>query len=256
MNNTSSINGQVAIITGGGQGIGKAIAMHLLNLGMAVVIAEIDEEAGRETVAELRQHGEILGVPTDVAEEGQVQHLIDTTLERFGHIDALVNNAGIGINRPIEELSLAEWHRVLAVNLTGAFLCTKYAVPSLHEQHGSIVNIASTRAFMSEANTEAYSATKGGLVSLTHALAISLGPAIRVNCISPGWIETSEWKKSAMRQTPVLSEQDHLQHPAGRVGTPHDIAALVAFLISPDSGFITGANFTVDGGMTKKMIYV
>ncbi|MBU0910682.1 MAG: SDR family oxidoreductase, partial [Proteobacteria bacterium] len=134
-------------------------------------------------------------------------------------------------------------------------LFAKYAVPHLRLAHGNIINIASTRALQSEAHTEAYSASKGGLVALTHALAVSLGPAIRVNCISPGWIEVGKWRKNKSRHPPALSAQDHQQHPAGRVGTPHDIAAMVAFLISGEAGFITGQNFVIDGGMTRKMIY-
>lgn len=249
------ITGNVVIITGGGQGIGKATAAHLLQAGMAVVIAEIDGEAGEETVAELAPLGPVQFLATDIADEAQVLRLVETTRTRFGRIDGLVNNAAISANRPLGELTLAEWNRVLAVNLTGAWLCAKYAAPCLRRQQGSIVNIASTRALMSEAHTEAYSASKGGLLSLTHALAVSLAPEVRVNCISPGWIETSAWKKAAVRREPELSEQDHQQHLVGRVGTPHDIATLIRYLLSPDSGFITGANFIVDGGMTKKMIY-
>jgi hypothetical protein len=109
---------------------------------------------------------------------------------------------------------------------------------------------------MSEANTEAYSASKGGIVALTHAMAVSLGPEVRVNCISPGWIEVSAWRKGRKRKKPALSEADHAQHPAGRVGTPEDIASLAAYLVSGEAGFITGANFVADGGMTRKMIYV
>jgi NAD(P)-dependent dehydrogenase (short-subunit alcohol dehydrogenase family) len=109
---------------------------------------------------------------------------------------------------------------------------------------------------MTEPNTEAYSASKGGIVALTHALAVLLGPEVRVNCISPGWIDTSAWQKRRGRKRPALSEADHAQHPAGRVGTPEDIASLAAYLASPEAGFITGANFVADGGMTRKMIYV
>jgi hypothetical protein len=132
----------------------------------------------------------------------------------------------------------------------------KHCVSHLRQARGAIVNIASTRALQSEAHTEAYSATKGGLVALTHALAVSLGPDVRVNCVSPGWIAASEWKKRSQRKAADLRREDHAQHPAGRLGTPQDIAAMVAFLISDEAGFITGQNFVVDGGMTKKMIYV
>jgi NAD(P)-dependent dehydrogenase (short-subunit alcohol dehydrogenase family) len=246
----------IAIITGGGQGIGKCIARRFLQEGMKVVIAEIDEEAGRETQAELEQVGEIMFVPCDVAEEGEVKAMVRQTIKEFGRVDILVNNAAIGISKPVEKLKLAEWNRVLAVNLTGPFLCAKYAAPYLKETGGVIINIASTRALMSEPDTEAYSASKGGLHALTHALAISLGPEIRVNCISPGWIETSEWQKRSARREPDLDEEDETQHPAGRVGAPEDIASLALFLATEENSFITGANFVVDGGMTRKMIYL
>src|SRR5690606_15037656 len=131
----------------------------------------------------------------DVGSEDDVRRLVERTLAAFERLDALVNNAGIGVSKPIEELTLAEWNRVLATNLTGAFLCSKHAAAALRAGGGAIVNIASTRALQSEGNTEAYSATKGGIVALTHALAISLAPQVRVNCVSPGWIDVSEWKK-------------------------------------------------------------
>jgi len=247
---------KVAIITGGAQGIGKAIVRHLLGRGMAVVMADIDREAGRETLAEFKKLGKVRFIPTDVAGESNVRKMVAASVKWFGGIDVLVNNAAVMANAPFDQLRLADWNRVLAVNLTGAFLCAKHAAPYLGKRRGAIINIASTRAFMSEPNTEAYSASKGGLVALTHALAMSLGPQVRVNCISPGWIETASSRKTSARQIPRLSEADHKQHPAGRVGTPDDIAALVDYLVSDAAGFITAANFMVDGGMTRKMIYV
>jgi len=157
------------------------------------------------------------------------------------------NNAGIAspANGPVEKLRLTEWNRRIGVNLTGAFLMAKHAAPHLRRARGAIVNIASTRALQSEPDTEAYAASKGGLVALTHALAMSLGPQVRVNCISPGWIA----------HTPV-KKKDHQQHPVGRVGRDRDVAELVAFLLSDAAGFATGANYVLDGGMTRKMIYV
>ncbi len=160
------------------------------------------------------------------------------------------------MNKPLAKLRLEEWNRVLSVNLTGAVLCAKHSAPHLAKSRGSIVNIASTRALMSEPDTFAYSASKGGVVALTHSLALSLGPEVRVNCISPGWIDVSEWKKGRARRAAKLSAMDHNQHPSGRVGRPEDIASLAAYLISPEAGFITGANFVVDGGMTRKMVYL
>jgi NAD(P)-dependent dehydrogenase (short-subunit alcohol dehydrogenase family) len=246
---------QVAIVSGAGQGIGKAIAKRLLERGLKVVIADVDDEAGRETADEYRALGDIRYVRCDVADEAQVRHLIDETISHYKRIDALVNNAGIGRFKPLEETTLADWNAVIGVNLTGAFLCARQAAPHLRAARGAIVNIASTRALMSEPGTTAYSASKGGVVALTHSLAASLGPDVRVNCISPGWIEVGDWKKRSARAAPKHSERDRSQHPVGRVGAPDDVAALVEYLISPAAGFITGANFVVDGGMTRKMIY-
>jgi NAD(P)-dependent dehydrogenase (short-subunit alcohol dehydrogenase family) len=247
---------RVAFITGGAQGIGKAIAMRLLRDGWRVAIADADAEAGAESEAELRALGAVRFVRTDIIAEAQVRDAIAEILRTFDSLDALVNNAGISRNRPVTELALSDWNHVLAVNLTGAFLCAKHAAPHLRARRGAIINIASTRAHMSEPNTEAYAASKGGLVALTHALAISLGPDVRVNCVSPGWIDVSAWKRKGLARQAALSEADHHQHPAGRVGKPEDIAALVAFLLSHDADFITGAEYVVDGGMTRKMIYV
>ena len=247
---------KVALVTGGAQGIGKAIAQRFLRDGMRVAILDPDEEAGGETESELRALGEVAFIRTDVADENQVIEAVKRTVNRFGGLDVLVNNAGVSHNKPVTELTLAEWNRVLGVNLTGAFLCVKHATAALRARRGAIVNLASTRALMSEAGTEAYSASKGGLVALTHALAVSLGPEVRVNCVSPGWIDVSAWKKSSLARQAVLSDTDHRQHPAGRVGKPEDIAALVAWLVSDEAGFVTGVNYVVDGGMTRKMIYV
>lgn len=250
----SSSLGGVAI-TGGAQGIGKAIAKRLLEQGYRVFILDADSEAGRETEEELRAIGVAEFICTDIAQEHSIYQAFDVIQRDSPTLTALVNNAGIMCRKPLAKLSLDDWNAVLAVNLTGPMLCAKFALPLLDEEQSSIVNIASTRALMSEPNTEAYSASKGGLVALTHALALSFGPKVRVNCISPGWIDVTAWKKNSQREAAQLSSADHLQHPAGRVGTPDDIAALVAFLISREAAFITGANFVIDGGMTKKMIY-
>jgi NAD(P)-dependent dehydrogenase (short-subunit alcohol dehydrogenase family) len=153
------------------------------------------------------------------------------------------------LRKPLRQLTLAEWHRVIDVNLTAAFLLAKAAEKPLRKAKGAFVVIASTRAQMSEADTESYSASKGGLVALAHALSVSLAPDVRVNSVSPGWIATRNYGE--------LRRKDHLQHPAGRVGKPEDVAELVAYLIDGErSGFVTGANLTIDGGMTRKMIYV
>lgn len=249
-------NSKTAIITGGGQGIGRGIAQKFIEGGYRVVVAEIDLEAGEEAVGPLKGSGEAIFVETDVSSEESVQMMISRTMGAFGRIDVLVNNAGVMSHASIDDLSLESWNRVLGTNLTGPFLCAKHASAHLRRRRGSIVNISSTRALMSEANTEAYSASKGGVVALTHALSISLGPEVRVNCISPGWIDASELKKGSIRRTAKLSDEDQIQHPCGRVGRVEDIASMAFFLASEQAGFITGANIVIDGGMTRKMIYI
>ena len=247
-----------ALVTGGGQGIGRAITRRLLEDGWAVAIAELDREAGKETEAEFTPLGPCLFQPTDVRQEEDVKNAVAAALVRFGRIDGLVNNAGIAkarIAKPTE-LALADWNRVIGTNLTGAFLCAKHAAEHLRAARGAIVNIASTRALMSEPDNEVYAASKGGLVALTHALAMSRGPEVRVNCVSPGWIDVSGEKKKSARKAATLSAADHAQHPVGRVGRPEDIAEAVLYLLSARAGFVTGANLVVDGGMTRKMIYV
>ena len=245
------------LITGGGQGIGKALVQHFLQHQYAVTALEVDQDACGELRALIPQDRPCLILQGDVRKETDIQNAIHQCLTTFGRLDAVIHNAAISANQPVETLTLDLWSDVLAVNLTAGFLLAKHAAPALRQapNGGAILLLASTRALMSEANTEAYAASKGGIVALTHALAISLGPEIRVNCISPGWIETRDWQKTAKATLPIHSPQDHAQHPAGRVGTPEDIARTAAFLIHPDNGFITGQNVVVDGGMTKKMIY-
>jgi NAD(P)-dependent dehydrogenase (short-subunit alcohol dehydrogenase family) len=252
------LRGKVGVVTGGGQGIGKGIVKRLLEEGISVVIAEIDEGAGREAESELKHLGPVFFTRTDVADEESVKNCVTLVIQKFGRLDALVNNAGIAHAEqgPIAELKLEDWNRMISTHLTGCFLCAKHASPYLRKARGSVVNIASTRAFQSEANTEAYAAAKGGIVALSHALAISLGPDVRVNCIAPGWIDVRAWEKGNRGPLPDLRPIDHAQHPVGRVGKPEDIAALVAFLLSDQVGFITGQTLIVDGGMTRKMIYV
>lgn len=245
---------RVALVTGGAQGIGKGIALHLAARGYQVVAADHDAQAGRDLDV-----SDVAFVPCDVSREASAKRCIATLLRRFGRLDALVNNAGLAnpASGPLEKLALAEWNRRIAVNLTGVFLMTKHAASPLRAARGAVVNVASTRALQSEKDTEAYAATKGGVVALTHAMAMSLGPEVRVNCVSPGWIDTSgEWKKRSGRKPLKLRRVDHAQHPAGRVGRPEDVAALVAYLISDEAAFVTGQNFVIDGGMTRKMIYV
>jgi NAD(P)-dependent dehydrogenase (short-subunit alcohol dehydrogenase family) len=249
--------GRVALVTGAGKGIGRATAARLLEEGAKVTFVEADRRAGEDAADELAVRGPVRLQVADVSDEAAVTEAVADTVRWAGALDVVVNNAAafLGWQTPVEELPLADWRRMLDVNLTGTLLVCRAAIPHLRVRKGAIVNLTSTRAEMSEPNTEAYATTKGGLVALTHALAISLGPAIRVNAIAPGWIATDAWNPRYHRRQPELRAIDHDQHPVGRVGTPEDVAALAAYLASDEAGFITGQIFTIDGGMTRKMIY-
>jgi len=249
---------KVVAVTGGAQGIGRAVALRFARAGYAVSIADPDEEAAREAVRLIGEAGAVaIFARTDVSLPQEVESWIARTVEELGCPDVLVNNAGIGRRKPFLELPVEDFDRVVAVNLRGTFLCSQAAARRMagRGQGGAIVNIASTRAFMSEPGTEAYTASKGGIVALTHGMAVSLGPhGIRVNCVSPGWIETRDWQYGPRAQKPEHSQRDRLQHPVGRVGKPEDIAEACLFL-AEQAGFMTGQNVTIDGGMTVKMIY-
>jgi NAD(P)-dependent dehydrogenase (short-subunit alcohol dehydrogenase family) len=228
---------KVALITGGAAGIGRGVAARLAADGWAVVIAD-------RRPSEAPPVGRF--VEADVSDEASVAGLLQGVTATEGRLDALICNAGFMIRKPIARLSLLEWNAVLATNLTSTFLLARASLDLLRAAGGAIVTIASTRAHQSEPGTESYSASKGGLLALTHSLAVSLGPEIRINCVSPGWIDT---------QGEPLTAADHTQHPAGRVGRVEDVASLVAWLIGDESGFVTGSEFVIDGGMTRKMIY-
>ena len=227
---------RVALVTGAARGIGRGILERLARDGFRVVGVDLAEASP----------GPARMVRADVGDPDAVSAVVAGIEATEGRLDAVVSNAGMMKRAPLDELAPGDWDRVIRTNLTAAFLRARASAPLLRRQGGAIVTIASTRARQSEPETEAYAASKGGLVALTHALAISLGPAIRVNCVSPGWIAT---KGEALRA------EDHAQHPAGRVGTVEDVAGLVAWLIGLEAGFVTGAEFVVDGGMTRKMIY-
>lgn len=235
----------VALVTGAANGIGRSIALTLLADGWCVAALDLPRSG---LARRFGRTAHALCIDGDVSDPATAERAVAEALRQWGRLDGVVSNAGIMKRAPIRRLSLSDWNRVLNVNLTATFLLARAAEKPLRRAKGAIVAIASTRALMSERDTESYSASKGGLVALTHALAISLSPDIRVNCVSPGWIATEGYGN--------LRRIDHAQHPAGRVGKPDDIAEIVSFLLDTRrSGFVTGANVTVDGGMTRKMIY-
>jgi NAD(P)-dependent dehydrogenase (short-subunit alcohol dehydrogenase family) len=250
---------KIIAITGGGAGIGRGIAWHFAQAGWAVSITDADARAGKEALQVMKEFGaQAIFTPGDVSKPADVNRWLAQTKARLGVPDVLVNNAGIEIRKPVLELSVAEFDKVIAVNLRGTFICSQAAAKMMAKRGhgGAIINMASTRAFMSEAGTEGYTASKGGIVALTHGMAISLAEhRIRVNSISPGWIETADWQKASKAKKPKHSRADRAQHPVGRVGIPEDIAKACQFL-AEDASFMTGQNIVIDGGMTVKMIYV
>jgi hypothetical protein len=234
------------LVTGGANGIGKSIALHFQREGASVIIADKDKEKGQEME---QTHDKMTFHKTDLADP-------DAILKMFQHLkvkgdvpNILINNAGLSRFIPLLDIKIEEWDEILSVNLRSYFICAREFVRlNQGKPYGRIVNIASTRAIMSEPNSEAYAASKGGILALTHALALSTrGSGITVNSISPGWIKTTGYKN--------LSEKAHGQHPSGRVGKPADIAKLCLYLCEKDNNFINGENILVDGGMTRKMIY-
>lgn len=249
----------VLAITGGGQGIGRGIALHFAKAGYAVSIADAVRDGGEEAARLVEAAGaRALYVEADVAEAVDVARWMARTVATLGPPTVLVNNAGISANKPLLELDPADFDRVQAVNVRGTLVCTQHAARAMIAAGiaGAVVSIASTRATMSEPGTEAYSASKGAIVALTHAMAISLAPhRIRVNAVSPGWIEKRDWQFSGRATVPEHSDTDRAQHPVGRVGTPDDIAKACLFL-AEGADFVTGQTLVVDGGMTVKMIYV
>ena len=232
------LTNKTVIITGASQGIGKSIATHFAAENARVIGLDV-------------QPVELEGVEyrkCDVGNFEDVMAVFKKINEDYGAIHALINNAGISKFKSIWEVDEQEWDHVLDTNLKSVFICSREAARYMTEDVRSIINMTSTRAFMSEPNTETYSASKGGIFALTHSLAATFSEkGIRVNSIAPGWIHTGD--KAELRDV------DHQQHWSGRVGEPADVARACLFLSNPQNSFITGECLNIDGGMTRKMIY-
>lgn len=248
-------NEQTAFVTGGAQGIGACITETLCRNGYRAIFCDIDEEKGKQREGLINEKGyDAVFLPGDVSRPDDIKRISDTLSGNVETINLIINNAGIADpEMPFPLHDTRRWRKVIETNLSGIFYTVNY-LSELMPAGSCIISIASTRAIQSEKNTLAYSASKGGVVSLTHSLALTLsGRGIRANCISPGWVDTSHWKIPP--KEPELTDLDHGQHPSGRVGIPEDIAELVLFLAGKGGEWINGENIVVDGGMTRRMIY-
>ncbi|UOQ43251.1 SDR family oxidoreductase [Halobacillus salinarum] len=242
---------EIVLITGASNGIGRKLALSYASEGAAVITCDIDEEHGRQLVGEIRdQGGSGYFYRCDVSQPEQIKQLMTTITHEIGVISILINNAGISRFKSMFDQSDTEWDEILNTNLRSVYLFSKHAAARWKEKqlHGRIVNMASTRAFMSEPDSEGYAASKGGIIALTHALAASLAQyKIRVNSISPGWIQTNHYDE--------LRAKDHHQHLSKRVGSPQDITKACFYLTDEENDFVTAENLVIDGGMTRKMVY-
>jgi len=248
---------RVAIVTGGAKGIGWGIVKVLVQEGAKVAIADWDEVKGPETAEEMRKAGgDVIYVKTDVSQEEQVKHLVQATLDQFGRIDILVNDAGIGVYKSVLDTSTEDWDRCLAVNLKGQFMCSKYVIPHMQAQgKGAIVNISSVHSFQTANGTAPYCASKGGITALTRNMAIDYGPTIRVNSIAPGWVLTPLIQSifDGYDDPAEQQRQTEQRQVMKRIGVPEDIGYAVAFLVSDEASFITGTQLFVDGGLTAQL---
>lgn len=246
------LEGKIAVITGGGSGIGQATAKLLAQEGASIVVADLDAEAGKETAQQIKAGGgKAIAVETDVTRAGQVEALVQKTVAEFGALDIMHNNAGIsGGRRFVADTSEDYWERVIKVNLTGVFLGSKYAVRQMLKQgSGVIINTASTFGLVGLPGNAAYGAAKGGVIQLTRSMALEYAPNhIRVNCVCAGWVSTpfnqdldEKLVRWSLRETPL-----------GRWGEPEEVAKAVLYLASEESSFVTGSILAVDGGWSAK----
>jgi NAD(P)-dependent dehydrogenase (short-subunit alcohol dehydrogenase family) len=238
------------LITGGAKGIGKAIALAYCEKGATVIFCDKDRQSGKQLESFLQsQNYKAHFYEIDLEHVQDITAMFRYIIKNHQKIDILINNAAVMTHRNIDDITEENWNTAININLRAPFFCSKeFALYHKAGDYGRIINISSTRNLMSEANTEPYAASKGGILSLTHALAMSFSDRkIIVNAISPGWIETGDYT--------ALRGIDHSQHPSKRVGKPEDIARACLFLTDEKNDFINGENLVIDGGMTKKMIY-
>jgi NAD(P)-dependent dehydrogenase (short-subunit alcohol dehydrogenase family) len=249
------LQNKIAIVTGAAMGIGQGIAFIFGREGAKLVVADVNVPEGLKTCSELEKLGyEAFFVECDVSKEDHVKTMITTSVERYGAIHILVNNAGIGLYKTVLETTSEDWDRCLGVNLKGAFLCSKHAIPHIRAAGGgSIINIASVHSYQNSSGSAPYAASKGGLLALTRQMAIDFGKDnIRVNAVCPGWTYTPNVQRIFDRYPdPIKFRQDVEQRQIlGRLGTPEDVGEATAFLASDEASYITGSSLMVDNGMT------
>lgn len=243
---------RVAVITGGGGGIGRACALEFAREGARVVVADINAAGARETAAQIQAEArEAIAVATDVSDAASVENLVAETLRAFGGVHALINNAAIQVNKTIEDTTVEEWRRQMEVNVGGVFLCSKYFLPHLRRSRGAIVNMSSVNGFFVEPMCAGYCATKAAIIGLTKAIAIDHGrEGIRANCICPGYIDAGlAWGYFEAQPDPASARAAAGKlHALCRIGRPEEVARVAVFLAGDEASFMTGSAVVVDGG--------
>lgn len=249
------LKNKVAIVTGGGQGIGKGIAEDFFDEGAIVIIADKNEIKGLEVAESLESANpdRVLFIKTDVTRSESIKHMIDITLERFGQIDILVNNAGYHISKSVEDTEEDEWDFIINTNLKSTYLASKYAIPHLRVSQGCIIIISSMVGIVGQKNAGAYASSKAGQLGLTKNMALDLAPdKIRVNAICPGWVQTPLVEYWFSQQPDPRAARDQILslHPLGRIGTVKEVSNAAVFLASEKGSFITGTEIKIDGAIT------